>query len=293
MSWKPKAVSGSSYGVKGHARVQVNKQKGKMRLQVKVVNKETKDEKIYKFVLDKANVPDAVQKWFDPEIPVPEGPFNVSLNGDEDELWGIYPVNGMFTGKVLRFAAKEGEKPSPKTIDTGKYSFQVFTVLVEITSPNGYAGLIVPFSLSYNFQGIEEEIQGKSYTVVAFSRPKSKYTEQLMEFCEVSGAWEGGPMKFSDNILPGLEKRILGEGKKFQFTLKNGWLETLYDMSGLDFDKSDEPKEEEDNSDNELDDGFDTTPAIVNDDGDWETDVSGDEKVEETTIDDDEIPWEE
>jgi len=42
------------------------------------------------------------------------GRWYVALNGDETEIWSFSPWSGQFTAKVSRFAAKEGEKPTPK-----------------------------------------------------------------------------------------------------------------------------------------------------------------------------------
>jgi len=260
MAWKPKAVSSSgNFGDRGLSRVLIDKDKKMLGVQMKV------GDKVKRFPIKAANTPETVQKWFKTGLPAND--FYVSLNSDSDSIFGIYPANGMYIGRVKEFAHSEGEPPAPRLVETDKYSFQTFTVLVEIQEPKPFAGLIVPVSLSYHFQGVEDEYKGKQYTFVAYSKPKSRFTHDLMEFLEVTGTWDSGkPMIYKDNILPDLEKRILHADKRFQFVLKDARLQTVFSMDGL---VPDEPEEEEE---------FDFTPEV--------------ESVETTTTDE-ELPWEE
>jgi hypothetical protein len=159
----------------------------------------------------------------------------------KDEIYSLYPVRGMFTGKVLKFAAKEGEKPAPKPVEY-KYgsetiSYMRFTALLEITDgPKGTVGAVVPYTLRYY---LGEDAEGN--TEYTHYGKQAKYAPMLEEFLTATGAWEKGPIKFSDNVLPKLEKRIQKANHGLVFQLKNGWIVSgTIDRAGIDYSDSDE-----------------------------------------------------
>ena len=167
------------------------------------------------------------------------GKWYVTLDGNNKKVFGYRPINGLFVGKVQKFIARENEVPTPQTHIGKDWSWQYFTVLLEITKGEN-KGLVIPCMPRYHFAEAEED--GKS--VVAYDHIKSKYTPMLIEFCDVTGVWEKGPMPFKDNVLPYMEKRIMHEAKEFQFVLKNGWVDSFIP---LDQPVSEElPDEEED-----------------------------------------------
>lgn len=243
MAWKPKRSASTDFNnTSGIAKVQVKGNK------VGVWFTETNK----KFVFKAGDCPDNIQ----------DGEWFVSLSNNDDGIWAFRPVKGHFKGKVTKFAAQEGEAPTPKvrqvsfTKENGKkveYEYEYFTAIISISEPKRFAGIDVPYTLRYNFQE-GDEFEGKP--VVEYSHGKSKYTDQLDDFMEITGAWDRGPMVYEDNILPALEKRILREGKQFQFIVKNTWVDNIFPDSAFGEDEDDlgnvtiaspdfEPEEEE------------------------------------------------
>lgn len=257
MGYKPQVVTKSIFGgPKGGAKVVWNKDHSK--LQVTLGDD--------KYTFSKADLEDLPKSF-------PSGEYYVQLSEDKTRLLNIRPNNGMFVVKVDRFAAKEGETPAPKIISAtdptskAEYSYQIFSVILKIVSPKEYADMEIFFSPRYNFEGVEDEINGKKVEVVAYNHPKSKYTPLLQDFCEATGVWEKGPMKWATNILPALAKRIAQADRKFQVVVKEGWVNTIFVMP--DVSDEDEVKEEETNDlPDETESENKTTPDVLNTDED-------------------------
>ena len=92
--------------------------------------------------------------------------------------------------------------------------------------------------------------------MVGYSHPKSKYTQTLAEFLDITGVWEKGAMKFVPNVLPLLQKRILAAAKQFFVIVKaspntgSPFIDTFYAPIQDDFDDEvDEPEEVEEEQD--------------------------------------------
>ncbi|MHA2094598.1 MAG: hypothetical protein ACW98F_08215 [Candidatus Hodarchaeales archaeon] len=245
--YRPPKVSGEfKRGESGLANVRVNRKK---RL-IQLIFKET--ENVFRFKRTKSLAKLTPGKWY------------IQLNSDETEIWGFRPFTGNFKGKVIEFAAKDGESPAPKVKeytnkDGHNYTITSFTVLLEILDPEKYVGIVIPYVLRYNFR--EAEYKGKPCVGLP---DRGRHSKALEEFLDITGAWESGPMKWMDNVLPSFEKRILRAEKEFMFIMKDGWIDTLYEID-------------------------ETTP----DDDSWdEVDEPADALVEES-IDDEELPWDE
>ena len=239
--YKPKKISSSFDGPRGIAKVRISKDGQK----VQVLFQESEDS----YILKRENCPDEL-------IP---GEHSVSLNKDANEMFSFHPANGSFRGKVLEFASQENQDPVPKT-SRGQYPFEYFTVRLKIVDPEEYKGITVPLSPRYHFGEDDEGNTGFMY-------PNSKYTPLVEDFCEYAGVWNRGPVKWKDNILPTLEKRILREGKTFQFVIKDGWVTTLFKDDKADDEEA--PWEE---------DGEEFADAVADDDNynedeeNWEVD---------------------
>ncbi len=200
------------------------------------------------------------------------GLWFIQLNKEEDSIQTFRPVNGSFEGVVEKFSAREGEEPAPKTklvsftrkdgtaVD---YEKVYFWVIIKIVRPEKYAGILVSKEFRYNFR--EVTVNGQSLVTFA---SKGDRTRDLEEFCDLTDVWNRGAMKWSDNVLPELEKRILREGKHFMFIMKGGWIDTLYevDITAQAEKKQDAP------------------------DDDWEEDTVNDI---EPDVEEDELPWDE
>ena len=239
MTYNPQMTK-TKKGPRGIGKVQVNKAKGKVRVTLL-----DEDEKKHVYDLDMDDCPTYVQP----------GEFKVSLNSDHDKMYGMYPANGMVKVKVERFLSEEDKPPAPRTEDVPKtgeynaYSYDYFTVLLEIVDKK-YKGMIVPLRLRYHFTGGLEEIKGKEKNVVWYDKPGSKYTGMVVDFCEATGVWIAGPMPWKANILPMMQKRILSQGLAFPIVLKDGWVNTIF--SDLEIEPDEEELEEE-----ETEDSFD------------------------------------
>lgn len=203
MVYKPKTIQGQyARGNSGIATVKVAGNKSK----VKVIFEEDGKELIT------TEFPEGIRpgKWY------------VTLDSNNKKIFGYRPVNGLFVGKVNKFVARNDETPTPQTHIGKDWSYQYFTILLEITRGDN-KGMLIPCMLRYHFAEAEED--GKSVT--AYSHPKSKYTPMLVEFCDVSGVWNKGVMPYKDNILPYMEKRVMHENREFQFVLKAGWVDSF------------------------------------------------------------------
>ena len=207
MAYKPKTIQGQyKRGDSGIATVKMSGDKKK----IKVIFDETGKE----LVTDDFPKGMKAGKWY------------VSLDSNNQKVFSFRPVNGLFVGKVNKFVSQENEPPTPKTHFGKDWSYSYFVVLLEITQGSN-KGLQVPCLLRYHFGEAQEEVKGKTESVVAYSHPKSKYTPMLVEFCDVSGVWEKGVMPYKDNVLPLIEKRVASANKEFQFVMKNGWVDSF------------------------------------------------------------------
>jgi len=203
MAYKPKVLQGNfKRGDSGIATVKINSDRTK----IKVIFEEN-DKEIITSEFPKNIKPG---KWF------------VTLDGENKKIYAFRPVNGLFVGKVQKFVARDGDVPTPQTHIGQDWSYQYFTILLEITKGEN-KGLAIPCMLRYHFAEAQEDDK----SVVAFSHPKSKYTPMLIEFCECAGVWEKGVMTYKDNILPLIEKRVLHIAKEFQFVMKGGWVDSF------------------------------------------------------------------
>lgn len=256
--YKPQTVTKSNFGgPKGGARLSWNKDHSKVQVNLG-------DDK---FVFAKSQLPEGAK--------FPSGEYYIQLSEDKKSVVSVRPNQGMFVVKVDRFAVKEGETPTPKTITAtdptskAEYSYQMFTVVLKILSPKEYAGMELLFSPRYNFEGVEDTVKGEKVEVVAYNHPRSKYTPLLQDFCDATGVWDKGPMKWSANILPTLQKRIAQADKKFQVVVKDGWINTIFSMPDV-TETEDEPEEVEPEAATEFE--ADTPDELETDEDDlnWE-----------------------
>jgi hypothetical protein len=203
MAYKPKVIQGQyARGNSGIATVRVAGDKSKVKVTFEEDGKEL------------------ITTEFPKELKA--GKWYITLDSNNKKVFGYRPVNGLFVGKVNKFVARNDEVPTPQTHIGKDWSYQYFTVLLEITKGDN-KGLLIPCMLRYNFTEATEDDK----SVVAYCRPKSKYTPMLIEFMDCSGAWNKGVMPYKDNILPYIEKRVMHENREFQFVLKQGWVDSF------------------------------------------------------------------
>jgi len=162
------------------------------------------------------------------------GEWRVAMTEDGERIYSIAPIEGMYNLKFMGFAKGENEKiPTPQHAhfegvdnETKKpfvTDYDYFTALFEITgAPNGdedAIGMVMTKRLRYYFFNDNGN--------VGFDKPRSKYTSELKDWLADLGAYEGGVIPFSENILPDLEERLLKLRRKFIGTIKDGFLQNI------------------------------------------------------------------
>jgi len=162
--------------------------------------------------------------------------WRVKLDSDETNIFSISPLSGVYLAHVKEFTKKEGSPPIPKehkyTFEGELYTYQYFTVLIEILDDPTCAGMILSYRLRYYFYGDEEGNTG-------IDKPRSKYTPQLIEFLSLTGVMKGSSIPFTDNILPVLEARILKADAKFKILVKNGYIDSLMQLDFIEVPNND------------------------------------------------------
>lgn len=215
MAYKPGTIKGGR-GPQGKVKIAFNTKGDK----VKIILREVFQDETFKdhtVILDRDNCPSYVK----------EGMWMGALSADLAKLVSIRPITGMFEMHVQKFAAAKDKPPAP-TQKKGQFGdYATFIVLLEITEGDAKE-MIVPLSLPYNFGERKETVEGELHSVVGYTHPDSKFTAKLEEFMDVTGAWERGPIKYSDNVLPTIEKRVLHEDRHFKVIMKNGYADTFY-----------------------------------------------------------------
>jgi len=204
-------TSGGGKGHRGLAKVILSSDGTK----VKVI---FKDEPNLPVILDRENCPDYVKN----------GVWYTTISSSEDTMFGMYPEKGTFEVKVKEFPGGEDGIPEPKLkqvsfIKDGKdnsYEYEYFMVIGKIVNHPSFVDMEVPLMFRYNF----DEIIDDGEKVAAYSKPRSKYTNELVDFFEATGVLEFGAIKYSDNILPEVQKRILQNDRTFMVTFRDGWM---------------------------------------------------------------------
>lgn len=215
-----------------------------------------------------------------------DGKFVVKLSPDKSKIDSMSPYSGQFEGMVKEFVHRENELPAPQTNTKAKWPYEYFAVLIEITSPEKYAGMVVYIQLHYRFEPADFEWKGKQVEIAAIPISKARSVEMLDNFIMATKAVAKGPIPYSDNILPYLQKRIMRESAKFTFTMKDGWIDHILppDMNedGGEDDWGDkaeeaEPEPEKAPKKKSTKKEKEPEPQLEGDGGEW-----GDEPEEET-----------
>lgn len=217
--------------------------------------------------------PDKAPKYLD------AGEWRVRMSADKTEMYSAIPSDAIVTAEFSDIVHREGEEPAPVKRTTKFGDVFQFTWLWKVCDGSEFEGIEVPHYLNYNFDYVQNE---KGEEVVAYSHPKSKYTEQLDAVLTSAGIWNKGAILFKENLLPVLKKRAIYEreehGVKVKLTINNGYIIAVKPVAaGWDDDgdyNPEQPKEPE---------------ASVPDDDVVEEKVK--EEVTETS--DDHIPWDE
>lgn len=190
------------------------------------------------------------------------GIYRVTLSGDESKVNSAVPwmatCRAKFVGMVV---PREGDIPAPKqhpggpakTKDGRAYvmdPYMTFMPKLRITSAP-YEGINVAVFLHYLFAD-----DGNGNLCV---KGYGKNKDLLVSFLDACGVLDMD-ITYKENVLPGLQKRILKAEKEFLINIKEGWVDyigpapEMDDSDDEDMDEGDEGVEVDDEADDEADD---------------------------------------
>ena len=155
------------------------------------------------------------------------GRWFVSLDGNKKKLFNIHPVKGIFNMRLVKFIASKDAEPAPKLDNRYPDNPTLkFTVLLGIVDGKE-KGMEVTMSLRYWFR--EDIVDGKSLVGYEFHTHVNAQRNMnlLIDFCDAFGYLDYGPIPYSDNLLPGMEKRMLKAAKIIKIKLNDGWVDTI------------------------------------------------------------------
>jgi hypothetical protein len=167
----------------------------------------------------------------------------VTMNGDNEEVFSMRPLSGVFTVRTSGFSRQgDADEPPAPQQRTGKYGeYYTFNALLEIIKGK-FSGAIYPMYLYYKFA---------DYDGVVGIKGEGASSMKLMDFLDVAGAWDEGEMEYDDNILPALEKRIKKAKKQFQIVVKKGYVESVLEVEIESDDEEETPKKKHADEDDE------------------------------------------
>lgn len=212
-------------------------------------------ETVYK--VSREDLPEYAQEWS------LDSAF-VTMAGDNESVFSIRPVSGVFTVRTNGFSRQgDAEEPPAPQQRTGKYgTYYTFNALLELVKGK-YSGAIYPFYLYYKFADFDGVVGIKG---------EGDSSKKLMDYLDCAGAWNDGEMEFDDNILPALEKRIKKAKRQFQIVVKNGYVESVLDVEIEDDEPEPDEEEEKPKKKHKVEEEEDEKPAkkkkAVDDDDD-------------------------
>lgn len=191
--------------------------------------------------------PDDVVKLLRKDVPktVGKGEYFVVLNSDEDEVLSIRPANAICKAKFRAFAAKEGEVPAPRQHpggtgtkkDGSKYNYEPYLAFSAILDLLGdHAGQDIAVYLRYLFIN-----DGDGGTAI---KGGGRNADVLESFLAVTGLMDD-EIKFRDNLLPSMQKKILQKNRTFQVMIKAGYVDSFLEDIEADDEDVDEKEPEE------------------------------------------------
>jgi hypothetical protein len=180
-------------------------------------------ETVYKVMRE--DLPEYAQEWN------LENAF-VTMNGDNEEVFSMRPLSGVFTVRTFGFSRQgDADEPPAPQQRNGKYGvYYTFNTLLEIIKGK-FQGAIYPMYLYYKFA---------DYEGVVGIKGDGASSMKLMDYLDVAGAWDEGELEYDDNILPVLEKRIKKAKKQFQIVVKKGYVESVLEVEVEGGDEEDE-----------------------------------------------------
>lgn len=268
-AYKPQRIS--TQGISGMARVQINT-KDPTKVRVSITRKTGDGEgepEVY--VLTKAQCPPYIKS----------GQWRVRLSSTGDKMFDAIPADEVLKCQFSGISHKENEQPAPKLVTGGKYEDYLQFIMNFVVVDGPYKDLHIPMFLRYHFGPTDDS--GRQ--VVAYTHPKSKYTEMLDKVLTAIGIWTA-PMVWQDNILPVIQKRAMKAVQEqntiVTLVLTDGYVSNIKAAVVDD----DDPWDGDD--DEKTPEPVDTSKAPVS-----EPDPDDDDPVPAKTDDDGDISWDE
>jgi hypothetical protein len=192
------------------------------------------------FKVDLDNCPESVKT----------GRFFVSLSGKGDTVYSIRPVIGTFIVKFVRWARAANTPATPKEM-VGKFGpYQAMTALLKIFKGDN-TGMEIPLFLNYKFVD-----DGAGNAAIPTSEKSGTAAERLINFLEATGVLDD-VIPYTDNLLPMLEKKILKKDQPFSVHMKEGFVDFISSLEGVEVGGTDPEETDEDATDTDPDDDDD------------------------------------
>lgn len=205
--------------------------------------------------------------------------WRVKLSSNKSKILSAVPSDAIVTAQFHDIAHRENEEPVAfkQTITHKGGSFDVFkfTWLWKVCEGE-FEGVEVAHYLNYNFSPVTDD-QGHEITEYSSSPVKSPYTAELDNVLTSSGVWEFGPMRWVENLLPIIRKRAIRAREekdvKVLLTLSNGYIIAVKPVA-TGWDEEDDYNPEQPKADDVA-----------------KAEPEEEVPAEETTTEDDGIPW--
>jgi len=174
------------------------------------------------FSLDRSLVPDSVSK-------LPDISYRVAVSKDYTRLYTLVPWTGMYRANFQAFKANPNQppmamppfEPQGMTRDGKPYpkdwlEFRALCPIIE----GACKGLVISIKFHYNFTGSADGL-------AALRGQRSRHTQFLARFLDVSVGLDRVQIPFSENLLPPLQTLLQKHGRSFQVILNQGFPETF------------------------------------------------------------------
>jgi len=157
---------------------------------------------------------------------VKPGKWSVALSSKGDRMFSFRPLKGTFKASFLKFAAPEGTPPAPFTEEsrwkdkkTGQWKtgdvVLMFNAIILVDGQYEY-----PVKLPYRFEKDENGNATISYVKLGVR------VQKLIDLLDVTGV-KDLEFKYTENILPELEKAMQENAEEFLVVVDEGWINSF------------------------------------------------------------------
>lgn len=159
------------------------------------------------------------------------GQWRVKMSQDGMKLYSAVPLMAQLKAKCMGVAHKDGEEPAPTsrevTFGGNTTTKHDFTILWEVVEPP-YEGMTVALFCDYGrFTPNEIDWKGKKVTVAGikyYDKNPAKASLMLLDIFDALELDKQLPIKWEDNILPVLNKRLLASENTVVLQITDGYI---------------------------------------------------------------------